>query len=121
MRRSLQTVVNPVNEGEDQRLLITGRPLWRGEPSHRFTLREWMATRLAADSLVVHAVHPGWADTPGVARSLRFEFMRLVTASEVPRRTGPCRRCVQAYASDVNARPVPTVHHQGAGDCMVAS
>jgi dehydrogenase/reductase SDR family protein 12 len=34
------------------------------------TLSELMAERLAADGVAVHAMHPGWADTPGVARSL---------------------------------------------------
>lgn len=34
------------------------------------TLAELWATRLAADRISVHAMHPGWADTPGVARSL---------------------------------------------------
>ncbi|MEZ4328250.1 MAG: SDR family NAD(P)-dependent oxidoreductase [Polyangiales bacterium] len=34
------------------------------------TLAELYAERLAQDGVVVHAMHPGWADTPGVARSL---------------------------------------------------
>jgi NAD(P)-dependent dehydrogenase (short-subunit alcohol dehydrogenase family) len=34
------------------------------------TLTELWAERLAADRVVVHAMHPGWADTPGVERSL---------------------------------------------------
>lgn len=34
------------------------------------TLAEMWAQRLAADGISVHAMHPGWADTPGVARSL---------------------------------------------------
>ena len=34
------------------------------------TLAEGWAERLAADGIVVHTMHPGWADTPGVARSL---------------------------------------------------
>ncbi len=34
------------------------------------TLVELWAERLAADRIFVHAMHPGWADTPGVARSL---------------------------------------------------
>ncbi|MET0233612.1 MAG: SDR family NAD(P)-dependent oxidoreductase [Kibdelosporangium sp.] len=29
-----------------------------------------LARRWAADGIAVHAMHPGWADTPGVARSL---------------------------------------------------
>jgi NAD(P)-dependent dehydrogenase (short-subunit alcohol dehydrogenase family) len=33
-------------------------------------LVEMMAARLDPTEVVVHAVHPGWADTPGVARSL---------------------------------------------------
>jgi dehydrogenase/reductase SDR family member 12 len=41
------------------------------------TLCEMMAARLAADGIVVHAMHPGWADTPGVARSLPT-FRRIV-------------------------------------------
>jgi NAD(P)-dependent dehydrogenase (short-subunit alcohol dehydrogenase family) len=31
--------------------------------------REW-GERLAGDGIVVHSVHPGWADTPGLAGSL---------------------------------------------------
>lgn len=34
------------------------------------TLAEVWAERTAADGIQVHAMHPGWADTPGVARSL---------------------------------------------------
>jgi NAD(P)-dependent dehydrogenase (short-subunit alcohol dehydrogenase family) len=40
------------------------------------TLTEMLAQRLAGDGIVVHAMHPGWADTPGVARSLPT-FRRL--------------------------------------------
>jgi dehydrogenase/reductase SDR family protein 12 len=41
------------------------------------TLTELYAERLRADGIVVHAMHPGWADTPGVARSLPM-FRRVV-------------------------------------------
>ena len=34
------------------------------------TLSEMLAERLRPDGVVVHAMHPGWAKTPGVARSL---------------------------------------------------
>ena len=34
------------------------------------TLAELLAERLAPRGVAVHAMHPGWADTPGVARSL---------------------------------------------------
>lgn len=34
------------------------------------TLSEMLAERLAGDGIVVQCMHPGWADTPGVARSL---------------------------------------------------
>ncbi len=34
------------------------------------TLAELWAERLVADSIHVHSMHPGWADTPGVQRSL---------------------------------------------------
>lgn len=34
------------------------------------TLAELMAERLAPRKVVVHSMHPGWAETPGVARSL---------------------------------------------------
>lgn len=34
------------------------------------TLTELMAERLASRKIVVQAMHPGWAETPGVARSL---------------------------------------------------
>jgi len=33
-------------------------------------VREW-ARRLAGEAISVNAMHPGWADTPGLARSLR--------------------------------------------------
>ncbi|MDQ6835194.1 MAG: SDR family NAD(P)-dependent oxidoreductase [Actinomycetota bacterium] len=39
-------------------------------------LTEMWAQRLAAASVVVHAMHPGWADTPGVRSSLP-RFYRL--------------------------------------------
>lgn len=41
------------------------------------TLTELYAERLRADGVMVHAMHPGWADTPGVARSLPV-FRRVV-------------------------------------------
>ena len=37
--------------------------------------REW-GERLAGSGIVVHSVHPGWADTPGLAESLpRFKAL----------------------------------------------
>lgn len=41
------------------------------------TLNELYGERLRNDGIVVHAMHPGWADTPGVARSLPM-FRRIV-------------------------------------------
>lgn len=41
------------------------------------TLGALWAERLAGDGIVVHTMHPGWADTPGVARSLPT-FRRVV-------------------------------------------
>ncbi len=41
------------------------------------TLSAMWAERLRATGVVVHAMHPGWADTPGVARSLPT-FRRVV-------------------------------------------
>lgn len=41
------------------------------------TLAEDWNARLSGDGIVVHAMHPGWADTPGVARSLPT-FRRVV-------------------------------------------
>lgn len=41
------------------------------------TLAEEWNARLSGDGVFVHAMHPGWADTPGVARSLPT-FRRLV-------------------------------------------
>lgn len=38
--------------------------------------REW-GERLAGEGIVVHSVHPGWADTPGLAESLP-RFQRLL-------------------------------------------
>jgi NAD(P)-dependent dehydrogenase (short-subunit alcohol dehydrogenase family) len=46
--------------------------------------REW-GERLAGDGIVVHSVHPGWADTPGLAESLpRFRALArpLLRSSE---------------------------------------
>ena len=40
-------------------------------------LTELWAERLAGTGVVVHAMHPGWADTPGVASSLP-RFHRIV-------------------------------------------
>jgi NAD(P)-dependent dehydrogenase (short-subunit alcohol dehydrogenase family) len=41
------------------------------------TLAELWADRLSVDRIVVHSMHPGWVDTPGVARSLPT-FRRVV-------------------------------------------
>lgn len=41
------------------------------------TLNEMWAARVPADEVVFHAMHPGWADTPGVATSLPT-FRRIV-------------------------------------------
>jgi dehydrogenase/reductase SDR family member 12 len=41
------------------------------------TLNEVWANRIPASDLVFHAVHPGWADTPGVAKALP-RFRRIM-------------------------------------------
>jgi NAD(P)-dependent dehydrogenase (short-subunit alcohol dehydrogenase family) len=42
----------------------------------QITLTELLGERLDPTKIVVHAMHPGWADTPGVARSLpRFRAL----------------------------------------------
>ncbi len=61
---------------------------WSGGAAYARTKRmqvvlaELLADDLAGDGVVVHSMHPGWADTPGVASSLPG-FHRL---------TGPLRR-----------------------------
>jgi len=52
------------------------------------TLAEMWSERLRRDGIVVHAMHPGWADTPGVRRSLPT-FRRL---------TGPLLRSAEQGA-----------------------
>jgi dehydrogenase/reductase SDR family member 12 len=54
-------------------------------------LTELWAKRLAGTGVVVHAMHPGWADTPGVASSLP-RFHRL---------TGPLLRSPQEGADTI--------------------
>lgn len=41
------------------------------------TLAQLWAERLSSEPIVVHSLHPGWADTPGVSRSLP-RFRRVV-------------------------------------------
>jgi dehydrogenase/reductase SDR family member 12 len=41
------------------------------------TMAEMWAESLAADDIHVHAMHPGWADTPGIERSLP-QFHRIM-------------------------------------------
>lgn len=41
------------------------------------TLAELWARRLSGDGIVVQSMHPGWADTPGLVRSLPT-FRRIV-------------------------------------------
>ena len=48
----------------------------RGPSARRSILTELWARRLAGTGVVVHAMHPGWADTPGVVTSLP-RFHRL--------------------------------------------
>ena len=52
------------------------------------TLAEMWAETLRSDRVVVHTMHPGWADTPGVRRSLptfrRITGPLLRTRSKVP-------------------------------------
>jgi NAD(P)-dependent dehydrogenase (short-subunit alcohol dehydrogenase family) len=54
-------------------------------------LTELWAERLAGTGVVVHAMHPGWADTPGVASSLP-RFHRL---------TGPLLRSAEEGADTI--------------------
>jgi NAD(P)-dependent dehydrogenase (short-subunit alcohol dehydrogenase family) len=54
-------------------------------------LTELWARRLAGTGVVVHSMHPGWADTPGVASSLP-RFHRL---------TGPLLRSAQQGADTI--------------------
>ena len=49
-------------------------------------LTELWAQRLAGTGVVVHAMHPGWADTPGVRSSLPASTRRHDHCSERPRR-----------------------------------
>lgn len=46
------------------------------------TLVEMLATRLEKDHVFVHAMHPGWADTPGVQKSLPM-FRQIMNPSSV--------------------------------------
>ena len=55
------------------------------------TLAEMWAEQLRPDGIVVHAMHPGWADTPGVRRSLPT-FRRL---------TGPLLRTPEQGADTI--------------------
>ena len=66
----MYTATVPVDDPEFR----TGR--WSGGAAYARTKRmqvvlaEELADDLAADGIVVHAMHPGWADTPGIATSM---------------------------------------------------
>ena len=56
--------------------LQSAREKWSGSAVYARTKRmqvmltEYWASKFAGDGIVVHAMHPGWADTPGVESSL---------------------------------------------------
>jgi dehydrogenase/reductase SDR family protein 12 len=59
-----------VSDLESERGDYDGPGVYARTKRAQVILTELWAERLAQTGVVVHAMHPGWADTPGIARSL---------------------------------------------------
>ncbi len=57
--------------------LYNGTTVYARAKRAQVTLAEMWGARLASDGVIVHSMHPGWADTPGVQRALPT-FRRVV-------------------------------------------
>ena len=59
-----------VDDLQTERLEFDGPAVYARTKRAQVILTEMLAERLAGTGVVVHAMHPGWADTPGVQTSL---------------------------------------------------
>ena len=65
-----------VDDLQTERLDFDGPAVYARTKRAQVILTELLAERLAGTGVVVHAMHPGWADTPGVQSSLpRFHTL----------------------------------------------
>ena len=60
----------PNGDPESERTAYSPSKLYARTKREQVVLSELWAGRLADRGVVVHSMHPGWAETPGLARSL---------------------------------------------------
>jgi NAD(P)-dependent dehydrogenase (short-subunit alcohol dehydrogenase family) len=60
----------PVGDPESETASYSAKRLYARTKRQQIVLTELWAQRLAKHGIVVHAMHPGWVDTPGVQRWL---------------------------------------------------
>jgi NAD(P)-dependent dehydrogenase (short-subunit alcohol dehydrogenase family) len=80
-----------VDDLQSERGTYDGPAVYARTKRAQVILTELWAQRLAGTGVVVHAMHPGWVDTPGVASSLP-RFHRV---------TGPLLRSAEAGADTI--------------------
>jgi dehydrogenase/reductase SDR family member 12 len=66
----MYTASLPTEDPEFRTGTYSGGAAYARTKRMQVVLAELLADDLAADGIVVHSMHPGWADTPGVARSM---------------------------------------------------
>ena len=59
-----------LDELQSERSKWSGSAVYARTKRMQVMLTEYWASKFAGDGIVVHAMHPGWADTPGVESSL---------------------------------------------------
>jgi dehydrogenase/reductase SDR family protein 12 len=80
-----------VDDLQTERLKFDGPAVYARTKRAQVILTEMLGERLAGTGVVVHAMHPGWADTPGVQSSLpRFHTV-----------TGPFLRSAEQGADTI--------------------
>jgi NAD(P)-dependent dehydrogenase (short-subunit alcohol dehydrogenase family) len=80
-----------VDDLQTERLKFDGPAVYARTKRAQVILTELLGERLAGTGVVVHAMHPGWADTPGVQTSLpRFHTV-----------TGPFLRSAEQGADTI--------------------
>ena len=105
-----------VDDLQSERGQFDGPKVYARTKRAEVILTELWAEQLAGTGVVVHAMHPGWADTPGVRSSLpRFytvtrPLLRTPAAGRRHDRLARCRRRTGPQLRPVLARP-PTASH----------
>lgn len=111
----------PVGDWESAGTAYSPKKLYARTKREQMVVTERLAECLRGRGVLVHGMHPGWADTEGVRRWM--PVLRSPAQSSVPPRRGPTRSCgsgarrQRSSAPDSSGRTVAPArpHRLGAG------